>query len=78
MSAAIEAFDQRWPVLLHTRNYSEHVLGPGGSGPGGPAWYFSDSIVGVGPRGEPRYIVDIRDTPESAEELLAALRLLGS
>ena len=70
---AIERFDQRWPDLLGARNYSEHILGPGGSIPGGNVWYFTDSIVGPGPRGEPRYVVDIRDTPHSAEKLFDAL-----
>lgn len=70
----IEQFDQRWPDLLGARNYSEHILGPGGSAPGGNAWYFTDSIVGMGPRGEPRYVVDIRDTPGSVVELYDALR----
>jgi hypothetical protein len=71
---AIERFDRRWPDLVSARNYSEHILGPSGSIPGGNVWYFTDSIVGPGPRGEPRYVVDIRDTPRSAEELFEALR----
>jgi hypothetical protein len=41
---AIERFDRRWPDLLSARNYSEHILGPGGSTPGGNVWYFTDSI----------------------------------
>jgi hypothetical protein len=71
---AIDRFDRRWPDLLGARDYSEHILGPGGSTPGGNVWYFTDSIVGTGSRGEPLYVVDIRDTPRSAEELYEALR----
>jgi hypothetical protein len=37
---AIERFDRSWPDLLGARNYSEHILGPGGSLPGGDVWYF--------------------------------------
>lgn len=75
---AIERFDQRWPDLLSARNYSEHISGPGGSIPGGNVWYFTDAIIGPGPRGEPRYVVDIEDTTRSAEELFEVLRdLLG-
>jgi hypothetical protein len=70
---AIERFDRRWPDLLSARNYSEHFLGPSGSVPAGNVWYFTDSIVGQGPRGESRYVVDTRDTPRSAEELFEAL-----
>lgn len=74
VKAAIERFDRRWPDLLRARNYSEHIRGPGGSVPGGNVWYFSDSIIDPGPRGETRYVVDIRDTTPSAEELFEALR----